>query len=48
MFLKALDESLWKGFRSEKKPLKPIFRIEKLLYRILPQSLFIRILLKAK
>jgi len=48
MFLKALEESLWKGFQYTKKPLALIFRIEKILYRILPQKLFMKLLLHAK
>lgn len=42
----ALEKSLWKGFCYPKKPLKLVFRIERILYRILPQKLFLWIFTK--
>lgn len=43
MFHEALDKSLWKGFQYPVKPLKTIYQVEKVLYRILPQKIFLRL-----
>lgn len=42
----ARDNSLWKEFRYRKKPVKMIYRLERLLYKLLPQKLFLRLHLK--
>lgn len=46
MFQKALDESLWKGQQYTREKLPLIFKIEKILYQILPQRLFLFIILR--
>lgn len=46
LYESALDDSLWKGFRYPVKPLKLVFRVERVLYRVLPQKLFLWIFLK--
>ena len=43
LFEEALNKSYWNDYRYPKKPLKMLYRIERVLYRILPQSLFLRL-----
>lgn len=43
MFSEALANSLWEGYKHPLKPLKLFYRLERILYRILPQKLFLRL-----
>ncbi len=43
LYESALNRSLWKGYQYPKKPLKPLYRLERILYRVLPQKLFLRL-----
>ena len=46
MYEDALESSLWKGYHYPVKPLKMIYKIERILYRMLPQSIFLHLILK--
>lgn len=48
LYEQALEKSLWAGHRCPKKKLAPVYRVEKILYRVLPQKLFLKILLVVK
>lgn len=42
----ALKDSPWKGYKAPERSLKPIFRIERMLYRVLPSKMFLHLMLK--